>query len=544
MAYSGQVATIQLGSIGLLTDLPPGQLPPGSLLRANNVSFETGLITKAPGSAQYNTVALPASVVAIKDWWPNPSTQRMIAACSNGSVYRDIGDRNFSANVAIASGLGNLTPKCFFVDGGQETAGRVKKLFLLTGTAQMKVLRDDGVAFSTITSPAADWVTPNYPTVGLIHRNRLWAFLGQRAYASDSGDHENFLTNILTDNIFPGEGGVILGAYVFKGRLFAFKEGGFVYYLDDQDPTSTNWVWRKLASNFGLASPHGIIEIGDDMIAVNESGSPISYNAVNALGDIESADTLRLMQIEEYFRNSTSQAGLDQMHAVYYAAKKQAFFTWRDSFRQTNNLLFHIDTNKTNPRPAFWPKDSAECLGLRKDMQKVLRPFYGSSDGFIYLMDQENRLTGPSTAYNGEFKIAHTDFSFMDGRAGTPPIAQKNKNFDYLSVEFLPQGDWNISVDVFIDGRFSETISYSMDITDDGLDKFTLGSGAGGGLTTPTGGDGDPLQNEETQTVLKPLHGSGRRIGFAVRQSGSNQNYSIASLTVGFRVSAEQATRI
>ena len=528
MAYSGVQAHIPLGQIGLLTDVPPGDVPRGALIRATNVSYETGMITKAPGAARYNTQVLPAGIVGLIDYWPNPSTQRLIAACSNGSIFRDIGDRVFGSATAIATGLGTLTPKCMFVEGGSETAGRTKKLFFYSGTAQLKVLDDDESEFANVSAPAADWTTPDYPTFGFIHRNRLWSFMKQRAYASDSGDHENNTSNNLTQAVFPGEGGNLIGGHVFKGRAFVFKEGGFVYYLDDTDADSDNWVWRKLASNFGLASPHGIIEMSNDMIAVNESGSPVSYNAVNALGDIESADVLRLLQIEDNFRKSTSLSGLDVMHSIYYEAKKQAFFTWRSSYRTTNNLLFHVDMNRESPRVAFWDKDQADCLALRKDIYKVQRPIYGSSDGYVYLMDQENRLTN-TTAYNGEFKTGHTDFRFLDEK-----IAQKNKLFDFLSVEFLPTGLWDLSIDVYIDGNFSETLTYPMDVRDDGLGSFTLGGAA----------EGDPLGRTETQTIRKPLHGSGRRISFVVRQAGANQNFSIACLTVDFRVSAEQATRV
>lgn len=524
MAYAGQVAHIELGQIGLLTDVSPGNIPRGALIRANDISYETGLITKAPGSRRYNTQVLPAGVVAIFDWWPDTVTQRLIAACSDGKIYRDEGDRLFGGAIAIADDLGGLTPKAMFVAGGQETALRDKKLFFFSDTCQVRVLSGDESEFTTIANPAVDWVTPKFPRVGLIHRNRLWAFMGQRAYASDTADHENFTTNILTQNIFPGEGGEVTGAFVFKGRLFVFKEGGFVYYLDDTDADSDNWVWRKLASNFGLASPHGIIEIANDMLAVNESGSPVSYSAVNALGDIESADVLRLMQIEAYYRDNSSLAGLDVCHAVYYEAKKQAFFTGRSSYRTTNNQMLHIDFNKEAPRAALWRKDAADCLALRKDVSKVLRPMYGAADGYVYLMDQEDRLVG-SSAYTGEFKIAHTDMRFLDER-----LAHKNKLFDYLAIEFIPQGSWNLSVDVYIDGNFSETITYLMDVRDDGLGSFTLGS--------------DSLGREETQTVIKPLHGSGRRISFHCYQAGSNENFAVASMSVGFRPSAEQATLV
>jgi hypothetical protein len=524
MAYNGKTATIPLGQLGLLTDVPAGDVPRGALIRANNVSFETGMITKAPGSFRYNTQVLPAGIVALTDWWPDTVTQRLIAACSNGSIYRDIGDRVFSDATAIATGLGNLNPKSIFIEGGNETAARSKKLFFFSGTAQLKVLEGDESTFASVSSPAADWTTPKYPKFGFTHRGRLWAFMGQRAYASDTADHENFTSNVLTQNIFPGEGGDLIGGHVFKGRAFVFKEGGFVYYLDDSSTDSDNWNWRKLASNFGLASPHGIIEPLNDMFAVSETGSPTSYRAVDSLGDIESADVLRLLQIENYFRSVTSLSGVDVMHAIYYEAKKQAFFTYRTAYRTTNNTLLHLDFSKQNVRASFWPKDQADCLALRKDINKVRRPIYGSADGYVYLMDREDRLVG-GVSYTGEFKTGHIDFRFLD-----ESLPGKNKLFDFLSVEFEPQGNWNIEVDVYIDGAFIETINYAMDVRDDGLDTFTL--------------DTDLLGREETQTIRKPLHGSGRRISFHIKQSGSNQNFAIASLQVGFRLGAEQATRV
>lgn len=539
MAYSGNKARIPFGELGLVTDMAPGNIPRGALVKAKNISYETGIITKAPGSSKYNRNALPAPIVALFDWWPNTTVQRLVAACSDGKIYRDIGDREFSLNVSVADGLGSLTPRSKFVEGGNETAGRDKKLFFFSdGAAQVQVLPGDGEAFREISNPAADWVTPNYPTCGLIHKNRLWAFMGQRAYASDTGNHENHQSNNLTQNIFPGEGGSVIGAKVFKGRLFAFKEGGFVYYLNDEDPDSENWSWLKLASNFGLASPHGIIEALDDMIAVNESGSPISYNATNALGEIESADVLRLLQIEDYFRKNSNLSGLSNLHAIYYEAKKQAFFTWRSSYRTTNDMFLHIDFNKETPRSALWTKDQADCLTLRKDQMKVLRPIYGSADGFVYLMDKEDRLVGDE-GYTGYFQTGHMDFVWLGEE-----VAPKNKLYDFLEVEFIPQGNWNLLIDVFIDGSFSETVTVSMDVRDDGLDTFTLGSGVGDGTTTPEGGDGDPLGREEAQIIRVPLHGSGRRISLQGRGTGENQNFAIASLNIGFRLSAEQSTRV
>ena len=65
-------------------------------------------------------------------------------------------------------------------------------------------------------------------------------------------------------------------------------------------------------------------------------------------------------------------------------------------------------------------------------------------------MDREDRLTGGS-AYTGEFKTGHMDFKWMG-----EDIASKNKLYDFLEVEFIPQGTWDLYVDVYIDGTFSE----------------------------------------------------------------------------------------
>lgn len=527
MAYAGESITIPLGQAGLITDLPPTQIPPNALIRANNISFDKGLLEKAPGSLRYNDTALDsgANIVALADWWPDTVKQRLIAVTDTGKIFRDIGDREFSGGTAIATGLGNLTPNCQFVAGGNETASRNRKLFLFTfGQSQIQVLDGDGTAFADISTPAADWTTPNFPKTGTIHRNRLWAFMGQRSYASNTGDHENFTSSFLTDSVFPGEGGDIRGCFVFKGRLFCFKDGGYVYYLEDSDADSSNWFWRKLASNFGLSSVNGIAEVLNDMIAGNTTGGLASYAATEKLGDVESADLLRLAEIDEYYRANYSFAGVPEQHVLYYPAKKQFFLTTRTKYGPTNDALMVIDFNKESPRFSFWEKDSAQCLALRKDQNGIERPIYGGTDGFVYKMDMEDRLVNTS-AYTGEFKTAHTDFRFAE-----PSLAGKKKHFDFLTLEFVPQGQWNATVDVYIDGKFIETLTFEQKIRTDGLGSFTLGS--------------DPLGREETQSIRRQLHGTGNSISLHLKQSGSNQNFQAVSFTVDFRVSGKQAIRL
>lgn len=533
MSYAGTQITIPLGQLGLLTDLPPSDIPAGALVLANNVTLEKGLVEKSAGSLKYNSNALTAGVVGIFDWHPDVVKQRLIAATSDGKLWRDIGDRTFTLTTPINTGLGTLNPNCFFVEGGNETAGRGKKLFFFSdGLNQVQVLEGDGTSFSAIDNPAVDWTTPNFPKFGIVHRNRLWAFQGQRAYASNTGDHEEFTSGFLTQNVFPGEGGDLRGAYVYKGRLFSFKDGGFVYYLDDSAADSSTWFWRKLASNFGLAGPHAILDALDDMYAGNTTGTITSYAATQKLGDIEAGDILNLAGVEEYIRSTLSTSGLTEQHSVYYAFKKQAFFTYRTTYKTNNDALLCIDFNKGTPRLTVLPKGTPQCLALRKDINKINKPMYGDASGFVQLMDYEDRLEG-GAAFLGEFQTPSLDFRFVD-----PTLAHKQKHFDFLGVEFREAGNHNISVDVFLDDRFVETITFEQQILGDYLDQFDLNT-----LTGTDPEEADRLGQLVTQTVTKRLHGTGRRISFHGKNSGSNESFQVASITVGFRPSGEQATK-
>ena len=175
MGYQGAIINVPLGQIGLLTDRAPGEIPLGALIEAKNITLVNGMVQKAPGSLIYNANdALDSSIVAVFDWWPKSHLQRLMAATATGKIYRDTGSKTFNSATAIKSDLGVLSPNSMFVEGGNESQGRDKKLFFFSnGARQVQVLTGDAAIFADMSNPAADWVTPNFPTTGLIHRNRL-----------------------------------------------------------------------------------------------------------------------------------------------------------------------------------------------------------------------------------------------------------------------------------------------------------------------------------------------------------------------------------
>lgn len=103
MAYTGTSAPIPLGQLGLHTDDPQAVIPPNAAIKANNISLFKSTLEKSPGSAKYSSTSLGSSVSAIYDYWPDSSTQRLIAVTANGRMWKDTGDGTWSTSTALST---------------------------------------------------------------------------------------------------------------------------------------------------------------------------------------------------------------------------------------------------------------------------------------------------------------------------------------------------------------------------------------------------------------------------------------------------------
>jgi len=523
MAYIGQQVNIPLGQQGLLTDDPATQIPPTALIKANNIRFTSGRIEKAPGSVKFNSSALTGGIVGLFDWFPSGTLQRLIAATSDGKVFRDTGSGDFTAGVPITTGLGALTVEnTKFVAGGNESAADNRKLFLFSNTNQLRFIDGDATTFTVASDPAADW-TSSFPTYGVVHRDRLWAFgnsnAPHRIYASTTSDHANFVdAGSLTFNLFPGESDRILSAFVYKDRLFFFKFPLGMYFLDDTSFTEGEWRVGRVEGNFGVASPHSVIQILSDLVAGNATGSITSLQATDAFGDIKSGDILANSKIEQFVRDLTTTAGVSDTQALYYPEKKLAYFTTRKEGSVQNDLLLVSDVNKQGVRWSVNNRDVAQVLALRKDSDAIDRPIYGDSLGFVYQMDQSATFAVDGVAYTTEFQTPEIDFSFLD-----PSLAGKNKIFDFFTLIFIETADLPLSVDVIIDGKTTETLSINQ-ASGVGLDDFIL--------------DETTLSGEEPNDARKHIKGCGKRISFRIF-STNTVTFKLEQIIVGFRLGDE-----
>lgn len=528
MAYSGFVAPIVLGNVGLVTDGSSADLPINALSKANNITFQDGRIAKMRGNTKFNSTVLTGApaVVGLIDWWPTSALQRLIALTGDGKMWRDTGDGTFSSTTAIKTGLGSLTTDSHFVTGGQESAGRNRKLFTFTnGSSQIQVLSGDSTTNNAISAPSADWSAANYPTFGIIYQNRLCVMGGasnrHQLYFSTLADHEDFTTSSPpTFSIFPGEGDGILSAYVYRGLLFIFKKPFGVYVLDGRDPSTANWTISRFSDAFGVAGPHSVLQILGDLVAGNSNGSYTSLQASQNFGDFDAGDVLQNAKVEEYIRDQLNFTGLPYSQCIYYPEKKIAMFTGQSTTTLTRDRILAIDVARQSPRIYLITKDSPNCLALRKDSQGISRPIYGSAAGFVYLMDQAT-FNHDGSSYLGEFQTAYTDFGQID-----PSLSNKNKIFDFLEVNYVPTGNNSFYIGVYVDGSLRQTLTFSQ-VLGIGLDTFELDEDV---LS------GDPIGNRNRKPLLSC---SGHKISFRIYNNTSNEAFQIERLVVSFRVSDE-----
>lgn len=341
----------------------------------------------------------------------------------------------------------------------------------------------------------------------------------------------------LTEPVYPGEGGELLGAFVFKSKLFCFKDGGFAYSLNDSDTDAGNWYWQRISSSSGIAAPNAVTEIVDDMIVGNTYGTLTRYGATLALGNVIASDVIQSANFAKFVREQCSKSGILVEHLLYYAEKKLLFMTTRTGYRTTNDTLLVLDFGQGdrnqmmaygslgNIRGAIWQKGTPQCLAKYKDINHVDRPMYGDSAGFLNLMDQQDRLEA-GAAYTGSFQTQHLDFGFVD-----PSLSATEKHFDFLAVHYVPASIGNLSCDYFIDGRYIDTLSFPMiQNTRAELGVLTLNT--------------DRLAQQNEEIARLPIKGTGRTFSAYFYQSGSNQSFQVPAITVYFRGGGDGAQQV
>ena len=525
MSYQGFTVEVPIKS-GLHGAKNPTKVPPTHLLRAVNCSFEDDVLQKEGGASKYNSTAIAGAptIRAGYDWWPTPSTQRMIVYTGD-RLLKDSGDGTFSTT--LASGL-TASDVCVFVEGGKEAAAQDKKLFMFTGTNQVKVLAGDGAIASDIASPAADWAT-SFPTFGVNHENRMWAFGNvndpHRVYYSDPTNHEDFAgPNAGSLAIYPGEGQRLIGGVSFKNHLLIlWKYPKGIYLVDTSNADPANWRVTRHTGEIGSGSPRGIIVVEDDVWFVDQVGQIQRLSSVQEFGSIGSATLSDIDDMNAYMRRKYDIAQqAEKVQAVYYARKREVHFAVPSEASTINDRRLVVDLSKT---PALrWresDRDIVTALWSRVGPDKVQQLVAGDDQGFVWLLDRPEK-NKDGAGYLTEIQTAYLDFSWED-----PRLAAKNKNGQFLELVFDSLGAWKLEVDVLWDGVWRQTMTFDMGAKGATLGEFVL--------------DEDALVESNVMAVRHRLEGSGKYLSLVFRNNNADEDFSIAKVLVSFQVGDERA---
>lgn len=535
MGYKGVIKTIPLGMQGLSGDDPQTTISPSALIRSINIRCDGTSIQTELGSRKWNTVALPSSIMGFVDFWPDAFTQRLIVVCENGKVYKFTDQNNFvevtgsGTNIRTTLKANN---QVYLLTCGSESAGRKRKVFIFTGRDPVQVISGDAIIRTNISTPAADWSTvtgtdENHPFFGIIHKNSIWA-LGNgndphRVYKSTVTDHENF-TGTLSGSysIYPGESERLISAFIYKKKLFFMKNPVGIYQLDDDNADIATWSIQKLLDSFGGVTRHCSAQALDDVVIANAYGGITGIQAVQEFGDVRARDTFATLRCEKSIRRETSQQGDPERHIMFYPDRKLVYVTYRGPTSTQNDKMVVMDLSDKTAKVTISDKDQANCLAMFKDQFGVIRPMYGSSNGFLYQLDWPDQVVGDD-GYISEFQTPHMDFG-----DGNQDIADQIKNFENLEFVIEATGDWPIKVDVYYDSVLSHT------------SELSLAGGSELGLMKL---DVAKLYGDVPLSVIVPLHGSGRRVSFRCYTRGNGEHFKILSMRVYYQLSGQQQRR-
>lgn len=527
MAFNGQIAELPIGLAGLTGTHSLSQVQITQLLIAQNLTYENGTLQKEGGAVKYNDTAITGAptILAGYDWWPNTTLQRMVLFTSTGDLLKDAGDGTFATT--LASGLGTthasrtIVPN--FAEGGQEAILSDKKLFIFTAANQVQVLAADGATTADIAKPAADWTSARFPVCGAAHDNRMWAAMDHRVYFSQFTDHEDFTdtTNAGSLAIYPGEAESIVALLSFKGQLLVFKYPYGIYAIDTTDPTILNWKVTRISRPIGAAGTGCVVNLEDDVLILDPVGVFHLLSTTTEYGDYGLDSASRPALMDTYVRDNLSLSRLRNAQSVFYTAKREVHFALSHNGSGPNDARLVVDINVTGAlRWRFSDRDINESLWLRKDFNSIPRLTVGDNKGFVYMMDQASRIKD-GAGYTGKFQTPHMDMGHIDPRYGA-----MRKNGAFLEFIVEPKGNWNLYVDVYWDGKFSQTINFNMGVSGNSIGSFIL--------------DTDKLSDDTVINRKRRLTGGGRRISLVGYNSGVGEDFSVSSCYLHFTLGDER----
>lgn len=530
MGYSGYTVPIPVGLYGLHGSINELQMNAGHLIKSNSFVMEGRILQKEGGATKLNSTTMTDAVEGGINWSPDSSVEYDVVFLDGGTVKRDTSGAGTFATTLV-SGLQSVDPSQVppvFTVGGGESAGADNKLFMFTHSNQVHVVAGTSGTMAAISDPASDW-SSTFPTFGLQHDGRLWAGGHaddpHRIYYSQPGDHENFTgSGSGSISIYPGEGLRLAGGISFRGLLILFKYPRGIYVVHTQDATPANWSISRISEAVGTINQHTIVSIDNEVIYMDQAGMLHALSATDVAGDVNTGNISLQVDWHTYVRQNINLVFIHKTQGAWYPGKQQIWFTIPALSSAVNNRRIIVDFSDPQIKPRFYPsdRDSFASLWVRPDILGLPIPAGGDYSGFVWQLDRDARHKD-GAAYEARLETSNTDLGFVDQK-----LATVNKSGQFLELVSEPQGDWDLTVEVWWDDILTNTVLYNMGVEGAPLDSFVL--------------DTDKLASGAINSRRRRIGGYGRRIRLVIYNQGIDQNVAMSSFFLGFKVN-EESTR-
>jgi len=460
------IAAIPLSNYGLTGWVDPAKIHTGDLIKAENTDLSYGhMIQKEGGTIKVNAVAISGSpsIVAGFDYFPVPSTQRRVIATSDGRLFKDDMSGTFATTLKTGLGADKIVQ---MIEGGAEVSGNNKKLFICNGNDPVQILSGDAATTVNIgANKPADWTATNQPTFLFKFRNTL-AGGGNvndpyRVYISSATDQEDFraISGGLSLSIFPGEGQRLVAGITALGKGYLWKYPNGIYFIDDDDNSSTNWVIKRLTGEYGAApTPHSVVQIDQGTIAFLSSAGDVilMQETPGQLTGVEFVNLTKTLNLRTFMKANFDLARLDKSQLRWYPDKLQlhVLLSSINSGKEDRRLILDFADEKT--RVHVSTKDTNESIWMELDAAtRVERPIIGDNIGFVRKIDQSSRTLEGATAYTMSLETVASDFSDVN------PAYSVKKLFYRLHLEYEISGNADVAIQVLVDGHDKGTVTFN-----------------------------------------------------------------------------------
>jgi len=482
--------------------------PETDLPMSEGITTEGNTWRKEGGASKLNSVSLgTVTVRGHHDFWSgaNPSVHEDIAVLSDGRIVAL--DENGALTKVLKTGFGDGFP--VFAEGWD---GSTKALYIANGVSQIQVYTG-GSGTSDIANPNPDWNALNgYPTGLFLHRARMFAY-GYRArphdvFGSLATDHGNY-SNVeaFRQEVGPGVGDSIRAGFSWREKAYFLKSPVGLYMLEDSDPNIASWSIPKISEAIGTAGPGCCVSVDDDVLIIGQDAMFYSLNRVPNQGE-QSATPVLPLETSDFVREELNTGRLDLVQMVWYANKRQVHIAAPAIGSTVNNRRIIGDLQSGQRIQIHYSRrDVCSAMSMRRATRtSVLRPVIGDASGFLWALDQAAR-SKDGQGYRGQFETAPRTFFEGGLRRG---------NVAALEVVFAQLGNYDLNVEIHLDGKLSQTLTFSQQ--------------SAGGAVGSVSFDGDVLGGTTLANRRRKAGGNGTRAKLIGYNTIAGQDFSVQDL--------------